>query len=103
MNIHFQQVERKSQSFTYLLVVFAVFTILMMTLSLSRHIAIRLSAPSLPMPAAYTENSELPAAIRAPIAPTAGVVIVITTPQPAGNIAVTLVHQPIPAPMPSVP
>lgn len=103
MNIHFQQVERKSQSFTYLLVVFAVFTILMMTLSLSRHIAIRLSAPSTSMPAAYTENSELPAAIRAPIAPTAGSTIITTTPQPAGNIAVTLVHQPIPAPMPSVP
>lgn len=103
MNIHYQQVERKSQSFNHLLVVCAVFTILILTLSLSRHIAISLSAPSLSMPVAYMENSELPVAIRAPIAPTAGSAIVATTPHPAGNITVALVHQPIPAPMPSVP
>lgn len=104
MNIHFPQVERKSQLFSHLLIVFATFMVLVLALSLSRHTAIRFSAISLYMPAAYTENSDLPVAVPAPVSRATVQVIVTATPQPAGdNMAVVSAHLPIRAPMPSVP
>jgi hypothetical protein len=53
MNIHFQQVEKKSQIFSYILVVFAVFVALMLTLSISRHFELQLSIPDISMQAVH--------------------------------------------------
>lgn len=104
MNIHFPQLERKSQLFSHLLIAFAAFTVLVLALSLSRHTVIRFSATSLYMPAAYTENSDLPVAVPAPVLPATVQVIATATPQPAGdNMATVSTHLPIRAPMPSVP
>lgn len=104
MNIHFPQVERKSQLFSHLWAAFATFTVLILVLSLSRHIAIRLSIPSRYMPAAYTENSDLPAVVPAPLSPSTVQVIATATPQPSGdNMTAVSAHLPIRVPMPSVP
>lgn len=102
MNIQFPQVERKSQSFTHLLVVFAVFTILMTTLSLSRHIEFHWSIPSVSIQTAPIENSDAPIAIPAP-KPPAEQAQSISTPEPVGNVPASLPPLAIPAPAPSVP
>ncbi|HEY5730834.1 MAG TPA: hypothetical protein VIS72_12335 [Anaerolineales bacterium] len=104
MNIHFPQVERKSQLFSHLLIAFAAFTVLVLALSLSPHTAIRFSATSMYMPAAYTKNSDWPVAVPAPVSPATVQVLATATPQPAGdNMTVVSTHLPIRAPMPSVP
>ena len=102
MNIHFQQVEKKSQMFSYVLVVFAVFMVLMLTLSLSRHFELHLSIPSVSLQAAHLENTNMPVAIPAPLPP-AEQAQTIATPEPFGNSQTVLVPQAIAAPMPSVP
>ncbi len=98
MNIHFQQVEKKSQIFSYILVVFAVFVALMLTLSISRHFELQPSIPDISMPAVHSE----PVAIPAPLPP-AEQAQTIATPEPFGNSQTVLVPQAIAAPMPSVP
>lgn len=102
MNIQFPQVERKFQSFTHLLVIFAVFTILMTTLSLSRHIEFHWSIPSVTIQTAPIENSDAPIAIPAPKPPSEATQA-ISTPEPNGNAVTSLTPQLIPAPAPSVP
>ena len=102
MNIHFPQVERKSQSFTHLLVVFAVFTILMMTLSLSRHVEFHWSIPSVSIQTAPIENRDALVTIPAPLPP-AEATQAISTPEPDGHAISISIPQAIPAPVLSVP
>jgi hypothetical protein len=102
MNVHFVQVERKSQLFSYLLAAFAIFTVLMFALSLSRHAELHWSVSAVTVQAAQAENSDLPVAIPAPLPP-AEVTQPIVTPEPAGTTPSSLVPQVIPAPVPSVP
>lgn len=102
MNIHFQQVEKKSQSFSYILAAFAVFTVLMLTLSISRHAELHLSSPSVSLQAVNSENTNVPVAIPAPLPP-AEQVQTIATPEAFGNSQAVLAPQAIAAPMPSVP
>ncbi len=102
MNIHFQQVEKKSQVFSYILVVFAVFTVLMLTLSISRHAELRLSSSSVSLQTVHPENTNAPVAIPAPLPPAEQAQTIIT-PEPFGNSQAVLVPQAIAAPMPSVP
>ena len=102
MNIHFTQVERKSQLPSYLLAAFGIFTALMLTLSLSRQAEIHWPAPSSSGQAVQTVDSSLPVAIPAPLPP-AGQAQAAATPEPVGNSSSILVPQVIPAPYPSVP
>ena len=102
MNIHFQQVEKKSQVFSYILAAFAVFTVLMLTLSFSRHTDLHLSIPSTSIQVVHSENTHLPVAIPAPLPP-AEQAQTNATPEPFGNSQAVLVPQAIAAPMPSVP
>lgn len=102
MNIHFQQVEKKSQVFSYILVVFAVFTVLMLTLSISRHAELHPSSPSVSLQAVHSANTNTPVAIPAPLPPAEQAQTTVT-PEPFGNSQMVLVPQAIAAPMPSVP
>lgn len=102
MNIHFQQVERKSQVFSYMLAGIALFTMLMLALSFIRMAELRLSVPSVSSPTTQTEKTNIPAAIAAPMPPNEQVPSV-ATPEPAGNTQSILVPQIVPAPAPSVP
>ena len=102
MNIHFQQVEKKSQLFSYILAAFAVFTVVMLTLSISRHADLHLSIPSVSLQAVHSENTNLPVAIPAPLPP-AEQAQTNATPEPFGNSQAVLVPLAIAAPIPSVP
>ena len=102
MNIHFMQVERKSQLPSYLLAAFGIFTALMLTLSLGRHAEIHWSAPAASSQAILTVDQHLPVAVPAPLPP-AGQAQSVLTPEPAGTATAILVPQVIPAPAPSVP
>ena len=102
MNIHFSQVERKSQVFSYLLAAFAVFTVSMLALSLSRHTVIHWPAPSTSSQAIQTVDNHLPIAVPAPLPP-AEQAQPVPTPEPAGTAPAILVPQAIHAPAPSVP
>ena len=102
MNIHFPQVQRKSQVNSYLLAAFATFTMLMLVLSLSRQVEIHLSVPSVSIQAVQPANSDVPVAIPAPLPPVEQTQAIVT-PEPTGNATSILVPQAIPAPAPSVP
>lgn len=102
MNIPFPQVERKSALFSYLLAAFAVFTLLMSSLSIIRMAELRLPVPVIDIHQAQTEKANLPVAIRAPIPPVEQVQLTVT-PGPAGNTKSILVPQIVPVPAPSVP
>jgi hypothetical protein len=102
MNIHFSQVERKSQVFSYLLAAFAVFTALMLTLSLGRHAGMHWSAPATSSQAIQTKDNHLPIAAPAPLPP-AEQAQAVFTPEPAGTAPTILVPQAIPAPAPFMP
>lgn len=102
MNIHFQQVEKKSQWSSYLLAAFAVFTVVMFSLSISRHEKLHLWMPSESVQVIHSENTSLPVAIPAPLPP-AEQTQSGATPEPLGNSQTALVPQAIAAPMPSVP
>lgn len=102
MNVHFLQVERKSQLSSYLLAAFAIFTVLMFALSLSRYVELHWSVPSLSVQTAQVANSDLPVAIPAPLPP-AEQTLTIVTAEPAGSAPSILMPQVIPVPVPSVP
>ena len=102
MNIHFSQVERKSQVFSYLLAAFAVFTASMLALSLGRHAAIHWSAPVTSSQAIQIVDQHLPVAVPAPLPP-AEQAQALLTPEPAGTAPAILVPQVIPAPAPFMP
>lgn len=102
MNIHFSQVERKSQFYSYLLAAFAVFTALMLTLSLSRHAELHWSLPSTSGQAVQIADDNLPVPIPAPLPP-AGQTQAAARPEPVGNTSSIFVLQAVPAPAPSVP
>lgn len=102
MNIHFPQVERKSQLSSYLLAAFTVFTLLMLSLSFIRMAELRLSVPSVDIYQAQTEKTNMPVAIPAPMPPVEQVQSVVK-PEAAGNTPLILVPQFVPAPAPSVP
>jgi hypothetical protein len=102
MNIHFPQVQRKSQLISYLLAIFTTFTMLMLTLSLSHQAEIRISIPPVSIQAAQFADNDAPAAIRASLPPTE-TTQAISTPEPVGNVSLPPVPQAIHAPAPSVP
>ena len=102
MNIHFPQVERKSQLFSYLVAASATFTMLMLGPSLSRQVEIHLSIPPISMQAAGPTNGDTPVAIPAPVPPIQSTES-ISAPGLAGDVPVILVPETIPAPVPSVP
>ena len=102
MNIHFSQVERRSQWSSYMLAAFAVFTVLMFALSLSRHAELHWSVRSVSVQATQIENSDVPVAIPAPLPPVEQAQP-IATPEPAGSARSILVPQIVPVPVPSVP
>lgn len=102
MNIHYPQVERKSQLSSYLLAAFAILMGLMFVLNLGRHFEIHWSVPSISIQTAQTGNSDMPVAIPAPLPP-AEQAQSIVTPEPDGNATSILAPQAIPAPAPSVP
>lgn len=102
MNIHFPQVERRSQLSSHLLAAFAILMGLMFVLSLGRHIEIHWPVPSVSIQTAQTGNSDIPVAIPAPTPP-AEQAQSIVTPEPGGSATSILAPQAIPAPAPSVP
>jgi hypothetical protein len=102
MNIHFPQVERRSQLSSHILAAFAILVALMFVLSLVRHVEFHWSIPSVSVQTAQIENSDMPVAIPAPLPPV-GQTQVIVTPEPAWKTTSVLVPQAIPAPAPSVP
>ena len=102
MNIPYPQVERRSPLSSYLLAACAVFTVLMLALSLSRHAGLHWPVPSLSVQAAQTEDSGVPVAIPAPLPP-AGQTHAVMTLEPAGSAPSVPMPQVIPAPLPSVP
>lgn len=102
MNIHYPQVERKSQSSSYMLTAFAICMAMMLVLNLVRHVEIRWSIPSISVQAAQIENGTVPIAIPAPLSP-AEAIQATSTPEPDGNASSNLMPQAIPAPAPSVP
>ncbi len=102
MNIHFSQVERKIPFASYVLAAFAVFTVLMLTLSFSRYAELQWSAPSKAGQVIHTVDNNLPAAVPAPLPP-AGPAQPVATPEPVGAGSAIPVPQVISAPAPSVP
>lgn len=102
MNIHYPQVERRSQLSSCLLAAFAILMGLMFVLSLGRHVELHWPIPSASIQTTLIENSDMPAAIPAP-KPPAEQAQSITTPEPDGNVPSILSPQAIPAPAPFVP
>ncbi len=102
MNIHFAQVERGSPLSSYLLAAFAVFTALMLTLSLSRHADLHWSVPSTARQVAGSVDSDLPVPVPAPLPP-AELTQSTVTPEPPGDSQSILMPQVIAVPMPSMP
>ena len=102
MNIHFPQVERRSQLSSYILAAFAIFTVLMFALSLSRHVELHWSVPSVSIQVAQAENNDFPAVIPAPLPPAVQTQASVTL-EPAAEAPAVLVPQVIPAPLPYVP
>ena len=102
MNIHYPQVERRSQLSSYLLAAFAILMGLMFVMSLVRHVEIHWSVPSASIQTAQIENSDMPVVIPAPLPP-AEQAQSIATPEPDMNAPSILMPQAIPAPAPSVP
>lgn len=101
MNIHFSQVERKTPFASYLLAAFAVFTMVMLVLSISRHAELHWSVPSTSGQVIQIIDNNLPLAVPAPLPPAEQAQAVLT-PEPAGAAPGVLVPQAIPAPAPSV-
>lgn len=102
MNIHFEQVDRKSQTVSYLLVAFAIFLALLFVISLVRHVELHWSIPSASIQTLSIENSDMPVAILAPFPPVE-TTNAISTPEPEGNTMLIAIPQVIPAPAPSMP
>lgn len=101
MNIHFEQVDRKSQTVSYLLVAFAIFLALLFVISRVRHVELHWSIPSVSIQTAQIEHS-MPVAISAPLPPNEAT-NAISTPKPEGNTMLIAIPQVIPAPAPSMP
>jgi len=90
MNIHFQQVEKKSQVFFYILVVGVAFAISMVILNAVHTNNLHLSIPSsVPGQAAHGGMNSLPVAIPAPQPPAKQV-----------QAALSPVASPTPSPLP---
>ena len=102
MNIHFMQVERKSQLPSCLLAAFGIFTALILTLSLGRYAGIHWSAPATSSQAIQIVDQHLPVAVPAPLPP-AGQAQAVLTSESAGAVPAILVSQVIPAPAPFMP
>jgi len=102
MNIHFTQVEKKTQLSFHLLTALAVFIVLLLILSFSRRIELRLSIHSIFMQTAQTESNDVPVPILAPLPP-ATQAQATATPERAEKPSLILVPQVISAPVPFVP
>lgn len=102
MNIHFLQVERRSQLFSYLLAAFAVFTLLMLSLSFIGIAELRLSVLTVDAYQAQAEKMKIPVAIPAPTPPVEQVQSIVI-PEAAANTQLILAPQIVRAPAPSVP
>jgi hypothetical protein len=102
MNIHFPQVDRRSQLSSHKLTTFAIIMVVMLMLSIVRHVEFNWSVPSASIRAAQIQNSTVPVAIPAPLPPTESAQA-ISTPEPTANIPASLPPLAIPAPAPSMP
>jgi len=102
MNIHFPQVERRSQLSSHLLAAFAILVTLMFVLSLVRQLEFRWSVLSASIQTAQIEHSDIPVAIPAPLPPAEQIQAIVTL-EPDGNTKSIFVPRAIPAPAPSVP
>src|SRR5690349_7463199 len=101
MNIHFQQVEKKSQVFLYMLVVVVVFTVSMLISNTRRTVNLHLPiAHTSSMQPAYGEISNMPVAVPAPVPP-ANAAPMATPPMPSSTPSP--LPQAVPAPVPSLP
>lgn len=70
MNIHFSQVENRSQLFSYLRAAFAICTVMMLILSFSHFFEQRsIILPSTSSQVVHTESNNVPVAIPAPHPP----------------------------------
>ena len=101
MNIHFSQVERRSQLFSYLLAALAIGTVMMLILSFHQYFGHRgtmLSSTSSQV--VHTEISNTPVAIPAPLPPAEQIHLSITSMPDDGE---NPVPQVVPIPVPSVP
>ena len=101
MNIHFSQVERKTPFASYLLAAFAMFTVVMLALSFSRHAELHWSVPSTSGQVIHTVDNNLPITVPAPLAPAAPAQPA-ATPEPVGAGSAIPVPKAISAPVPSV-
>jgi hypothetical protein len=100
MNIHFQQDEKRSQVFFYMLVALAVFTVSLLILNIGWHSEFRLSVPSSSPQEALMENSSLPVAVPAPLPPAEQLQGTVT---PAPSATPGPLPQAIAAPVPDLP
>lgn len=100
MNIYFEQVEKKSQVFSYLLITVAVFTLSMLTLNASWHTEFHRSMPSSAVQRVYTVDSNIPMAISVPLPPQEHVQM---TTMPVPSTTPAPLPQAVPAPTPDVP
>lgn len=102
MNIHFAQLEKRSQVFSYTFIALATFIALSITLGLSHHTELHWSIPSISIPVKRTENTNLPVAIPAATPPVQQIPA-IAVPEASENVPSISVPQAIRVPMPSVP
>jgi len=100
MNIHFPQVEKRSQLSSYLLAAFAICTLTMLVLSFSHFFENRWSMPSVSSQVVHAESNIVPVAIPAPVPPTDQIQISVT---PLPSVGENPVPQAVPVPVPSVP
>ena len=101
MNIHFSQVERRSQFFSYLLAAFAIYTVVMLTLSFDRYFEHRQTMlHSTSSQVVQSESGPLRVAIPAPLPPAEQIQISATALPSVGD---NPVPQVVPIPVPSVP
>ena len=100
MNIHFSQVENRSQLFSYLLAAFAICTLLMLILSFSHYFEQRWSGSSTSAQVVHAESNNVPVAIPAPLPPAEQIQMSnISLPSGGANP----VPQVVAIPVPSVP
>ena len=99
MNIHFSQVENRSQLSSYLLAAFAISVVLMLALSFNQYFAHHWSLSSASSDVVSAESATTPVAIPAPLPP-AEQIQVSMQPSPA---SANPVPQVVPVPVPSVP
>jgi len=100
MNIHFPQVDKRSQLSSYFLAAFAICTAMMLILSFGQFFEQRWSMPSGSSQVVPAESTSVPVAIPAPLPPQDQIQISVT---PLRSVNANPVPQAVPVPAPSVP